>query len=200
MNTTGHDNASGFDAATARDLLQDTERQVKHAVDIRGDVQFGAWGLAWVLGYLAIWWSTRTQDPYVGPAGWAFMILAVAMVSAIAVTVATITKASAGISGGSWKPGLYYGLTWGVGFLTWQVVMAAVAQAGVSAEVGGLLAGALPALIVAIIYCASAAVWEQDAFFVVGVWTGPSTTALVVGLLGGAGFGAGTLLSRRARA
>lgn len=209
MNATEHDSLENFDAAAARLLLDDTEKHTRRQVDIRGDVLFGAWGVAWIVGYLAIWWSTRTQDPYVGPAWWGFTILAVAMVAAVGVTVATITKASAGISGDSWKAGMYYGLTWGVGFMTWQVVMAAVAHAGVSDEVGGLLGGALPALIVAIIYCASAAVWEESAFFVVGawlavsagigVWTGPSTMALVIGLLGGVGFLAGAVLSRRGR-
>ena len=154
MSAAGHDSLENFDAAAARLLLDDTERQTRRQVDIRGDVLFGAWGVAWVLGYLAIWTSTRTQDPYVGPAWWAFTILGVAMVAAVGVTVATITKASAGISGDSWKAGMFYGLTWGVGFMTWQVVMAAVAKAGVSDEVGGLLAGAVPALIVAVIYCA----------------------------------------------
>ena len=53
-------------------------------------------------------------------------------------------------------------------------------------------------------------IWEESAFFVVGawlaasaaiaVWSGPSTMALVIGLLGGGGFLVGTVLSRRSRA
>lgn len=209
MNTTGHDRPETFDPRDARALLEDTERSTHREIDIRSDVLLAAWGAAWLVGYLAIWLSTRGQDPYTGPAGWAYAVLGVAMAAAAIVTVLLIVRATAGISGDSSRAGTYYGFAWLVGFGVWQFIMGAVQQEGVSAEVSTLLGAALPALIVAVIYCASAALWDEGVLFVVGVWlavttavavwTGPSGVSLVLGALGGLGFFVGAVLSHRRR-
>lgn len=205
-----HEARSDFDAEAARVLLRETEQRTRQLVDVPGDVLFGSWGVAWLVGYLAMWWSTRDQDPYRGPAAWAFAVLGVAMIVAVAVTAVTITRAARGISGDSARTGMFYGLTWAVGFVTWQIIMAALVDNGLDDRAAGIAGGAMPALIVAIIYCASAALWEETSFFVVGVWlalsaavgvwTGPSTMALVIGVLGSIGFLVGVVLSRRGRA
>jgi len=209
MTTSGPSSTDTFDPRDAKALLEATDSETRRALDVRGDLLFTAWGVAWVVGYLSIWWSTRGQDPYTGPAGWAYGILSVALLAAAGVTVVVITRASAGISGASTRVGTFYGLSWAVGFLLWQSVMGAVARAGVPDDVAGLLGAAGPALIVAVIYCVSAALWEDASFFVagcvlavatgLGVWTGPSTASLVIGVVGGIGFATAAGLSRRGR-
>ncbi len=206
---TGSSSTDTFDPRDAKALLETTDHATRRALDVRGDLLFTAWGVAWAVGYLSIWWSTRGQTPYTGPAGWAYGTLFVALLAAAAVTVVLISRAAAGISGASTRAGTFYGLTWAVGFLLWQSVMGAVAAAGVPDDVAGLLGAAGPALIVAVIYCVSAAMWEDASFFVagcvlalataVGVWTGPSTASLVIGVVGGIGFATAAGLSRRSR-
>lgn len=209
MTATDHDDANRLDPVQARDLLESTRRHTSDEIDVRTDVLLLVWGVAWAMGYLSMWWSTRDQDPYTGPPMWAAVVLAAGLVIAAAATVVVIVRATSGISGASTRSGMFYGLTWAVAFTAWQSLMGALVDQGVSAAIGGILAAAMPALIVAIIYCASAALWEEPSLFVVGVWlavvtavgvwTGPSTVSLVIGGLGGLGFLFGAGLARRAR-
>lgn len=209
MSTTDHHDPNVLDAGQARDLLESTRARTSEQIDVRSDVLLLVWGIAWTVGYLSMWWSTRGQDPYTGPAPWAWAVLAVALVVAAGATATVIVRATAGISGPSSRAGTFYGLTWGVAFLTWQSLMAALADLGVSAEVTGILGAAMPAFIVAVIYCASAALWEEPSLFFVGawlavvtaaaVWTGPITASLLIGALGGLGFLLGAGIARRAR-
>ncbi len=209
MSTIEHDESSTLDPREARAILDTTQHEARSQIDVRSDLLFLVWGVAWLVGYLSMWWSTRAQDPYTGPPAWAGVVLATGIVLAAGATVVVIARAVSGLSGASSRTGTFYGLTWAVGFLTWQSLMGALADQGVSDEVGGILGAAMPALIVAIIYCASSAVWDEPALFVVGVWlavaagvgvwTGPSTVSLVIGSVGGLGFLVGAALARRQR-
>lgn len=209
MSTMDHEDTSRLDPGQARDLLESTRLRATSQIDVRSDVLLLVWGAAWSVGYLSIWWSIRGQDPYTGPATWAWAVLGTALAVAAVATATLIVRATTGISGASSRSGMFYGLTWAVAFLTWQSLMGALADLGVSAEVSGILGAAMPAFIVAVIYCASAALWEEPSLFFVGlwlavvtavaVWTGPVTASLVIGGLGGIGFLLGSALARRAR-
>lgn len=209
MSTTNQDESSLLDPRQASDLLERARQRARDEIGVRLDTIFVVWGVAWAVGYLSMWWSTKDQDPYTGPTAWAAVVLATCLVLAGGVTAAVIVRATAGLSGASSRAGMFYGLTWAVAFLTWQSVMGALARVGVTDEVNGILGAAMPALIVAIIYCASAGLWHESSLFVVGVWlavatavgvwTGPSTVSLVLGGLGGLGFVGGAALARRGR-
>lgn len=200
---------SDLDPRAAHALLDDTERTTRDAVHPRTHLMFAAWGAAWFLGYLAIWISTRTQDPYRGPAGWAFVVLIVGLVAAAIVTALVVGRAAGGISGASSRTGTWYGITWGVAFATWGVIVGAIQDAGIPDGTSALLTGAVPALLIAVVYCASAASLEEPTMFyagvalaalaAVGVWTGPATLPLVLALGGGATFAVATEVSRRSR-
>ncbi len=210
MSSTDHDAAEVLDPHEARTILDSTQGATARRIEVRADLLFLAWGLAWSVGYLSLWWSTRGQEPYTGPAAWAGATLGAAMLLAAAVTAVHIIRASAGLSGRSSRAGLLYGLTWPVAFVTWQSLMGAVVGLGLSDEAAGLLYAAGPGLLVAVIYCLSSVVWEESALFVVGawlavttavaVWTGPATATLVLGAVGGTGFLVGVALARRGRA
>lgn len=136
-----------LDPHDARALLDDTERQTRGAVQPPTHLLFTVWGVAWLVGYLAMWLSTVDQDPYRGPAPWAFLVF-------------------------------------GAGLLTAAgVVLGAVDDAGIPDAATGLLGAAMPALLVAVVAA-------------VGVWTGPTNAALVVGVGGALAFAAGTLARR----
>lgn len=85
-------------------------------------------------------------------------------------------------------------------------MLGAVQDAGIPDAAAGLPGAVMPAVLVAVIYCASAATLEESVMFyvglalavvaMVGVWTGPATVVLVVSVGGALAVTAGTLVSR----
>ena len=105
---------------------------------------------------------------------------------------------------------MFFGLSWAVAFVSWGLIMGATQDAGMTDEVAGLLGTVMPAVLVAVIYCASAAALEEPVMFYVGiglavvaviaVWTNPTVAPLIMGLGGSASFFAGMVASHRAAA
>lgn len=85
--------AEQLDPRSAMELVTDTRARTGRALDVNNAVLYGVWGLAWLVGYLAIWLSVRGHPVYQAPAIWAFVVLGVGMVAALAVTAVTIGRA-----------------------------------------------------------------------------------------------------------
>ncbi|MFV0462498.1 MAG: hypothetical protein ACK5MP_04775 [Nostocoides sp.] len=168
---------------------------------------FGVWGVFWIIGYLAMWWSVKDQPVYTGPHLWAIAITGALGAIALAVTIVVVTGAVRGISGDSVRAGMYYSLTWPIAFVAAQLLVGGLARLDASDEVLGLVAALLPALVVAPIYCVSAAIWGQPAFFIagallagsvaVGAFLGPVDALLAIALIGGLGSVLATAMTWR---
>ena len=72
-----------LDPRAAMELLTDAREKAGHAFDINGALLYGAWGTAWIVGYLSIWLSIRGQATYRGPDTWAIVVLSLGMVGAL---------------------------------------------------------------------------------------------------------------------
>lgn len=61
------------DPAQVADIIRAQRAAVRDAVEPDPRILFGAWGGAWLVGYLALYASARPAPPHT-PAGWSFVI------------------------------------------------------------------------------------------------------------------------------
>lgn len=195
-------------ARVAAALLEETSTSVRRATEPSTRLLFGTWAIAWAIGYLTIWYSTKDQQVYTGPPSWAATTMGVALAIALAVTIWVINRAVRGVDGVSATAGKFYAATWPLVFVSWFLVLGGAASLGASATMIGFFSAIIPALLVATIYCASASQIDRS-MFVVGAWLAVTvaiaaqfdvrTVSLVIGALGGLGFAVGAVISRAGR-
>lgn len=158
--------APDFDATEARRLLDDAE-QVGKRLGPDARILYGAWGLAWLLGYGVLWLTSRDGG---APPAWAFIVFTALLGAAGVVTAVHIARRSGGVRGASATTGTMYGLAWPVAFLATGVMLAALSQAGLSGANMALVSNGFSVLVVGALYMAGAAMHRDWAWFVLGAW------------------------------
>lgn len=153
-----------------------------------------AWGVAWLVGYLALF---LTFDGVTSP-WWAFTIFIGLLVLAVVITAVHIARRSAGLHGESATVGAMYGWTWVVGFAAAALVFAAIVRLEVDPEVIAVLSNGVSCLVVGLIYMAGGMLWREWRMFLLGGWialaaglaslAGAPAIYLVMALAGGGGF------------
>jgi hypothetical protein len=190
--------AEQLDPRATMDLITATRSKVTRELEVNGAVMYGAWGLAWLIGYAVVWLSVRGHSPYRTPAAWTFVVLGVCIAAALVVSVGTVERAIRGVSGLSSTSAKLYGFAWAISFICLFFVIGGVAHAGASQAVIGLVAAAGPVFVVSIMYLVGGAVWHSSTMFVMGAWLALSTAVavlfgavtfdLVAAIAGGGGF------------
>ena len=146
-----------------------------------------------LLGYGALWLSTRGQHPHQGPSGTAIAAVYAAVAVAIAVSVKVYRRATAGVSGPSVRQQKVEGVAILVSFLGSPVIQGAMKHYGASdAIVYGVIPAAAPLIIVGTTVlgiAASKADWPQFITAlvvvsggVVAAFVGPSGAWLAAGI------------------
>lgn len=188
-----------LDPAAGLELIAAQGRALRHATEPDGRVLFGIWGAAWLVGYLVMYIGLDGENR---PAVWSGVTFATCLMAAIIVTAVHISRRTAGMRGASSRQGTFYGMAWFLGFVLVFVLLAVVGQRSAdipgSGEIVGLVANGVSALVVALLYMAGGAMWEDYRTFALGVWIAVVTTAgtlvglpglyLVMALAGGGGF------------
>ena len=180
--------------ATLR-LIRDQQERARAATSPDGRALYGAWGLAWLVGYLCLYASTGPDGM---PAGWAFMVFGGAILAGVVFTIVHSVRRTAGTRGPSARVGAMYGWSWMLGFVTFGLVLGGLERPGASGVVMALASNAFASLVVGLLYLGGAAAFQDSSLFVVGVWmllvaavatfVGLPTTYLVMALAGGGGF------------
>jgi hypothetical protein len=186
-----------LDVAESLAIIQAQRMRVRDQVGPDPRVLFGAWGIAWLVGYLVLWSTARTS-PLHEPQGWSFVVFGVCISGALAATMSHIAHRVAGIRGASARAGAMYGVTWLIAFVGITLILAGLTAAGASAEILSLGWNALPTFVVGLLYAAGAAMWEDWRMFFLGAWialvSGAGTLVglpgvyLVMALAGGGGM------------
>jgi hypothetical protein len=191
---------------TASLRLIAAQQQRAKDVEPDGRVLYGAWGLAWLLGYTTLYVSSlRTAATATGatatgatvtgaaeasgvvgqPEPWAFAIFGALLIGAVALTIVHILTRASGLRGASARSGAMYGWAWFISFAAMSLFLAGVARAGANPEVMALASNGLSCLIVGIMYLTGAAMWQETRLYVLGVWILlVAGAATVVGLPG----------------
>lgn len=176
------DDDAPLDAAAGAAILAAQRARVRSATDVDGRVLFGAWGLAWVLGFGALWLAASRDDPPFSY-GTALVVFAVLLVTAMAVTAWHLAVRTAGVHGTSAVQGAMYGWTWFVAFAGIFALSVALQRAGASSTVVTTVMTLVPAVVVGAMYMAGGAIWGDRTQFALGAVIGVVTVvAAFVGL------------------
>jgi hypothetical protein len=198
------------DPAEMLALIRAQQDTVRKGTEPSGVLLFGAWGLAWLAGYLVLFLSWTPERGL--PAGWAFAVFGILLIAAMVFTGVHIGRRAAGVRGTSSAAGAMYGWSWVVCFAVVFLILTGVARAGVSDEAMAVLSNSIACLVVAALYMACGALWLQWRMFALGVWIGlvggaaavlgPPSGYLLMAVAGGGGFllaAAGDVLIERRR-
>ena len=192
------DDDAPLDPAASAALIAEQRAKVQAATDVDGRVLFGAWGLAWFLGFGLLWLIGTNPPRLVVMENVAWLVFVGLLVAAGAVTAWHLTVKSRGVRGTSARQGAMYGWAW---FLSFGVVAAlgfALDRAGANEESLGMAMMISSLLVVGALYMAGGAVWEEHRQFALGAWICVATIAaalvgaphmlLVMSLAGGGGM------------
>jgi hypothetical protein len=190
------DEPDALDAEESRRLIAESQDRVRTRTEPDGRLLFGTWGVAWGVGFLVLWLSSRSTGG--SPDGFAFSIFFVAIAAAVALSIVHTVRRTGGTRGPNARAGALWGSGWGVGFAVYPLIVGGVAEAGASDEVIGLVANALSCVIVGLMYIGGSACFGDTRMFVLGLWilliggaatlAGMPATYLVMCVAGGGGF------------
>ncbi|MFI9485123.1 hypothetical protein ACIG47_01925 [Promicromonospora sp. NPDC052451] len=185
----------GLDPAETLRMIREQQERARDATEPDGRLLFGAWGLAWLAGYLVMWQTARDTGL---PARWAGWVFAGCILGAMAFTIVHSITRTAGTRGVGARTGALYGWTWFLAFLTYGVVLGAMADAGAPPEVVAIAANGFACVVVGIMYIAGGLLFGELRMPAVGAWmlvtavlaafAGMPGTYLVMALAGGGGF------------
>lgn len=203
------DEAGDTSPAEALAAIKASQERVRRQTGVSSTALFTAWGVAFVIAFTAVYLGYDEQAQT--PRAWSMLVLAICVAGALAFTGIHIARRTAGIRGPSSRVGAMYGVSWALCFVFASVIFGAVASAGASPLVMSILTSSVSLLIVAALYMAGGALWQEWRMFALGAWfavmgsaaaiVAPPNGYLVLAIAGGGGFLvaalAAVLLSRR---
>lgn len=171
------DDGGELDPREAARLLEQASRRARSEFDLRPPLARAVAAVAVLVGYGALWLSTRGQHPYTGPSVGAIALVYGVVVISIAVSVRVYRRARAGVSGPAVRRQKLEGLALLVSFLGSPVLQGAMKHyAAGDAIVYGVIPAAAPLIIVGTTVLAIAASKED--------W--PQLGAALIAITGGA--------------
>ncbi|MBZ2198697.1 hypothetical protein [Occultella gossypii] len=211
LDPNAEDDAPPSDPAAVLAMIAAQRAATRKGVEPNGPLLFGTWGVAWLIGYLILYF---TYDEALGRApAWGFVVFGLCLIAALVITAVHVARRVAGVRGVSAAEGAMYGWSWMIAFVAACLLFAGLSRAGASPDVMAIATNGVSALIVAVMYMAGGALWRQVRMFALGAWVGvvgggaalvaQPNTYLVMALAGGGGFlvaAVGDLLVTRRRA
>lgn len=189
------DDVAGLAAADSLRLIREQQDRARAALEPDARALYGVWGVAWLAGYLVLWFSTQGREQ---PEGWAYWVFAGALAAAVVFTMVHTMSRTAGTRGVSARTGAMYGWSWMLGFLTFSMFLGGLARAGADGEIMGLASNGGACLVVGLLYLGGAVAFGERSLFVLGAWillvgavatlVGLPLTYLVMAFAGGGGF------------
>jgi hypothetical protein len=205
------DDGDGLDPREAARLLEQTKQEARRQFSLSPPWITAFMGAVILVGYGALWLSTRGQHPYSGPSAGAIVLVYAAVAVSIAVSVKVYQHATAGVSGPSVRQQRLEGAALLISFLGSPVIQGAMKHYGASqAIVYGVIPAAGPLIIVGTTelgIAASKTDWPQFGAALVAViagviaaFVGPSGAWLAAGIglfIAVVGYAAATAWHRR---
>lgn len=160
-----------------------------------GRLLYGAWGIAWLIGYLAMYLSA---DDAGGPARWAYLTLFSLLGAAAALSIVHSILTTRGVRGVSNRAGAMYGWSWILGFVAFGLILGGIARADASGVVMALASNGVACLVVGMEYLFAGTLFQSTRSYVLGGWillvaaiatfVGIDHTYQVMAFLGGGGL------------
>jgi len=164
---TNHDT----DPATMYALIEAQQRDVAAKQAAIVPPMTLTWGLAWLIGFLALWLVDGAGPTFALPAPVAIAIFVAANVVGVIVSAALGVRSNRGYrpSREDTFTGIVYGNTWSVGIIAILLMGWGLSIQGMSGEAAGHLYPALFVVFAGIMYITAGAVWQALPNVVVGV-------------------------------
>lgn len=183
-------------AAESLALIEQQRSRVDRDLDVNVALLYGAWGVAWTLGFASFYLigSGEVDAPW-----WAAGLLNFGLLgAAIAVTSVHSARVARGVRGVSAEIGTMYGLAWTLGFVAMAAVNVGLTRLGLTDEQVAALWPAASLLVVGLLYLAGGALWRDRFQYGLGIWilvtdavsvfAGVPGNYLVLSIAGGGGF------------
>lgn len=193
------DEATPLDPRAAAAIVREAGARARRELLVSQPVLLVAWGLALLIGYGAMWFSVRAQQPYHGPSGQTVALLMVLLLAALLTTLAASERPAADVGGRTATRRAVFGLCLIVGYIGLGTEKIMLTEIGADQAVLGVIGSAVPLLAAGLAFVASSAVdfrtgWPR---FAVGAWLlavalasegqGPVTGLAICALVGGGG-------------
>ncbi|HEY1916578.1 MAG TPA: hypothetical protein VGH27_13470 [Streptosporangiaceae bacterium] len=160
-----------LDAQAAAAILAEAGQHARDELRVKRPLVFACAGLAWLLGYGAIWLSVRGQHPYQGPTPPAVFALVVLVGVAVAISASLHSRAASGIGGLSEQRRRIGIAALIAGYVGVLVLEAALDHAGAGrAATFGVFAAAAPVVVTGVVYIANSAVRVDWSLLALGGW------------------------------
>ncbi len=129
-----------------------------------------AWGVAWLLGYGALWLIDGLKPTFSLPLVPAAITFAVLLMAAVVLSAVIGSRSGRGIRAtrASSFTGAVYGITCSVAFIAIYVLAAGLAANGMGAELQTIFISSGMALIVGLLYLVAGAIWHAVPSIVMG--------------------------------
>lgn len=176
MNATQDDPISGEEALSPERmlaLLDDQRKSVEGQMASFVPGLVTAWGVAWLLGFGALWLIDGLKPAFSLPLPWAIGIFVVLLGAAIAISTVLGIRSGRGIRGNSAAAftGMVYGMTWMLGSLAIFGFAQGLIFNGMDRDLANLFYPIAFVLFAGIMYVISGAIWHAVPMIVLGVWT-----------------------------
>lgn len=157
-----------------------------------------AWGAAYLVGFLALWFALSPQSPFEVPLPIAGTVFGLLIAGAIVASIVIGSRMSRGMRGSSVFSGAVYGWSWSIASFAVFLIGQALFTAGMPVALSMLYYPTMYGLMAGVLYLAGAALWNNRSQLFLGLWiiivsvassfAGVPTNLLIMALLGGGGF------------
>lgn len=192
------DEDSPLSAEESLALIERQQREMHRRLGVNVALFYGPWGVAYLLGFGAIFLTYPTAAAIRLPAVAAVAMTAVLFASAVVITAVTGARAGRGLRGPSQAAGAMYGWSWALGFCALGVVNTGVTRLGLSDNAVTLLWSGSSLLLVGVLYLGGGALFQDRFQYGLGLWmllsgagsvfAGVPGNFAVVALAGGGGL------------
>jgi hypothetical protein len=193
-----------LDPAQALAIVGAQRAKTRQVALVDARVIYGMWGLAWLIGYGGLWITSRSH-PESTPTAWAWIVFAVLLAAAMAVSIAHSVSRTSGTLGSYRTAGTLWGSAWGIAFGGGMWSTSILAERIDQPQVSTLYI-LVTYLMVGCLYMAGGAWMHDGSMFAIGarmvVMTVPVTNAaapandLIAALAGGGGILTGMVVEQ----
>ncbi|MGC2190849.1 MAG: hypothetical protein WA751_00755 [Candidatus Dormiibacterota bacterium] len=187
-------------------LIQAQSGKAARSLYVDPAMILGAWGVAWMVGFGAIYLATQGWLGAVMPPWAVGVIAAILFAAATVVSFGEQVRRGRGVQGPSRRIAAMYGWSWLLAFVGVFALDLALEHQGLPVDLAPLLWTGSSLVAVGLLYLAGGLLWDDRLQYGLGVWvlvTGAGSVAagvpgnyLVLSLAGGGGFLVAATVSR----
>lgn len=158
-----------LDALDAVAILHETRVRAQRQLDASPPFLLLIGAVVFLVAFGAVWWSVRTQSPYLGPSGGALAVMYGGILAWIVVVTAVVQRAARGVSGPSTRRKAYRG-GYFVVILAYSLFQGALFHAGAShAVVYGIFPASAPWLFGGTVVLTHGVILERGRSIILGI-------------------------------